>query len=311
MRKPSQSESGLRTARSAKPVRGKKRIIGSSVGFSILLLLLGAAFVSGQQESPCSVWNMASRTTRVSEEDIKRLLIHLAHPDKSVRSKAYRRLLEIGPRAITTQLDATKQLDFNVRYWCFRKGLPTYLRLVKEIQSKYGIQPVRMNGLEFLPVTNSVWTMPPAGKSKNIRVGLKITNTGDPKLKIHPFNTISFALYDDKGNCQISEGGRDFPPAWMSSEAPVLCKGRNFIVISPNTNLSRSQDGKRLTLRGDDGWVTFVYPELGPGQYYLVFRICHSRRDPPGHDTQNWIGDCQTSFVSVEIKRKTKGSGVD
>jgi hypothetical protein len=259
-------------------------------------LLWAGAFVSPPHAfaAPCTPKSKSSNSP--SRAKILRLLKQLGDPKASTRATAYRELLRIGP-PVTALTLRREWLGNDLR------ALPLLLKLLADIQSKHGIQPTRVNGLEFLPIMDLTWRAPAPGSTRDIKMALKLTNRRSTKLYLALFNKVSVTVGTPKGKSLQVSGGRDSPGHWGGQNTGPLSQGQSYTVSLFAAKLCRSADGKDLWLQGEDGWIGFFkYNELKLGRYFVRFMVRNQFRLQLKDGTPEWEGVAWTTPVAVEIR---------
>jgi hypothetical protein len=195
------------------------------------------------------------------DREIAHLVEDLGHPQRATRLRSYQRLLQIGPPALQSLRLSGYGDNPDWRQLSHQ--------LIVAIQDKHGIQPVRCNGLEFVPFADGLWRIPPPGSEQPITLGVKITNPSDKPLRFYLQDTIIPRLDGPDGRPISMGGGMDHialqgwtPPLMMSA----------YTVSGFRAKLTRGADGKELSLEGlTDSGVFFSFRGLKPGRYYLSF----------------------------------------
>jgi hypothetical protein len=249
---------------------------------------------------------LAEPTNRAVEEavdlpararEVAQLVEDLGHPQRTRRLQAYQRLLQIGPPALP-----------NLRFSGYGDN-PDWRRLSRElivaIQDKHGIQPVRCNGLKFLPFADGVWKIPPPGGEQSIKLGVRVTNTSEKPVRFYLQDTIIPRLDGPDGRAITMFGGTDHIglPGWT----PLLAMGTSYTVSGYRAKLTRSADGKELSLQGQtDSGFFFGFGGLRPGRHYLSFLCdCSQEWGQPVEIVPSRpapIRQTLTMFLAIEIK---------
>jgi hypothetical protein len=228
-----------------------------------------------------------------------RMMDQLDDPDPGTRYRAFERLRELGPR-----VREALQLRYVTQYAAIRprpKLIDALGRLIIEIQARYGISPVCVNGVECQIVTDLVWHRPAAGTAKEIQLGLKITNRREEKIALEMLNWVKFELWATNGQ-PVRNLGYALPFSWMQKLAiPVLAKGESYTLKTFSANLAKTQDGRDLSLEVKDDAVVFRYSGLAPGRFFLRFGWCTHNDCSPAEGTPKWLG-IVSPLVAIDIE---------
>jgi hypothetical protein len=237
------------------------------IAFAVLLLLQGGRQQHSDQAfgTPLPI-RKASKNT-ASWADIVKLFKQLGNSDSHKAARAYSNLLKIGPPVLQGQWQAWEWVGNN------SNAFQSHLQVISKIQARHGIQPVRVNGLEFLPITDLVWRKPPPGKSQQIKLEIKVTNYAKKATGILLLTDDWFELHGHNYQRLERGGGTDHFPVGAFTKLPALPKGRSFTVTCPIATLSTSKNGKDLLLQGQDNCSFFYYNGLKPGLYFISFEI--------------------------------------
>jgi uncharacterized protein (TIGR03067 family) len=167
---------------------------------------------------------------------------------------------------------------------------------------------VRVEGLEFVALVPDRVPKPPPGTSRDVDLGLLVTNVSGKPLTLRTFDVIRPRLYSTDGRSSSDSKevgitiGRDGEP--KPTQPAILAPGASW-TWQPRATLSWTTDRATLVLSGPDGrgvagaWSAGTLKE---GKYHLA--IEYSNSDPKHGDVALWVGKATTNKVEFEITAK-------
>lgn len=160
-----------------------------------------------------------------------------------------------------------------------------------------------VDGILFSVVTDATWRIPPSGGKTDIRLGLRITNAEEEKVRLFLFHAIQPILIDERGRTVLLGGGANHVLKGGTWVTPVLAIGDTYTVSHPNAGL-HNQDG-HVWLSMDDGFGGYwSFSDLHPGKYYVRMKYRYKNDSPVRAGVPVWLGEVLTDPLAVEITRQ-------
>jgi hypothetical protein len=157
---------------------------------------------------------------------------------------------------------------------------------------------VRVEGLEFVALVPDRVSKPLPGTSRDVDLGLRVTNVSGKPLAIRTFDVIRPRLYTaDRREVGIDIGRHVLP---KPTPPALLAPGASW-TWQPRAALSWTTDRATLRLSGPDGRGVagvWYFTTLKEGKYHLAIEYTN---DPKQCDVSLWVGKATTNEVAFEI----------
>jgi RNA polymerase sigma factor (sigma-70 family) len=162
-----------------------------------------------------------------------------------------------------------------------------------------GSKPVRVERLEFTALAPARVPAPAFGQTRDVDLGLRITNVSDKPLSLNVNDVVTPRLVAPDGKELKPSLGRDGSPRPKSPA--TLAPGESW-EWRPDAKLGVTADRATLHLYGPDGHGApgfWEFATLHPGKYTLV--VDYINEAAQQDDVALWVGKATTKGVDFEI----------
>jgi RNA polymerase sigma factor (sigma-70 family) len=172
--------------------------------------------------------------------------------------------------------------------------------VAKKDEEQAASKPVRMEGLEFVAMLPKRITIPQPGGTRDVDLGLRITNVADKLQTISVFDVIRPRLFNlvDGIRMEVSIG-RDGKP--KAPPPVVLAPGASW-TWKPRARLDVTTDRASLRLSGPDGLGVAGFwsiTTLKAGKHRLS--VEYTNNNPTQGAVPLWVGKATTEEVEFEL----------
>lgn len=184
-------------------------------------------------------------------------------------------------------------------------------RFCRAMQAKYGVVPVRGDGIEVTPVVDLVWKAPAPGGKTPVRLALKVTNVGEKPIAFNRLCTIPSVISGEGVWEMLHAANRDhfcLPEEVFTPLKP----GRSLIEEPGRVELHSDDDGKSF-------WLSYLDKTDGGcgigglkrGRNFVSFKVeCFGRAGQGGwfdamknpHPYPIWFGEVHSALICIEIR---------